>query len=193
MVPGLVSDVMISNLFTMSISGKYDPRQLFKGSYIIPSQEIRELRARLILEEALETINALGFDVLVEEQGNYGTMPVDMKEVSFGSTNQPHLEDIIDGCCDLEYVTKGTLVACGVPDIPHLQEVCRANNAKFPKGQAIVNENGKFQKPKGWIPPLHSKARLRVESVQKANKNLTLEEIAKRVVENQMFTQGDGE
>ena len=65
------------------------------------------------------------------------------------------MEAIIDGCCDTIYVATGTLAVCGVPDLPHLDEVCRANNAKFPGGQGVCNTYGKYTKPEGWVPPNH--------------------------------------
>ena len=44
----------------------------------------------------------------------------------------------------------------GVPENIHEEEVCRANNDKFPGGVAILREDGKFLKPEGWCGPDHA-------------------------------------
>lgn len=93
---------------------------------IIPPLEIRKLRAKLILEEALETINALGFRLICERKlttlgltrEDYNSMfqlvswqmDLDLNRLSI---IEPNLIDIIDGCEDLKVVIEGTLVACG--------------------------------------------------------------------------------
>jgi hypothetical protein len=107
----------------------------------VPNEETRRLRAQLILEEALETVNALGFNVevgdLVKTNSSYSS------------------EGVVDGCCDLVVVTLGTLCAFGVEDLPHFCEVSDCNDAKFADG-VIKDENGKVVKPEGWTGPDHS-------------------------------------
>lgn len=161
----MVSDCMRSNLYTMGITSKLDPRQGIPSTRRIPPADTRKLRARLILEEALETCAALGVKVFVGKgESIYDIDGVDDVRLDV----DPHfhdcrsddeldrkLEAIVDGCCDTIYVATGTMAACGVPDLPHLAEVNRANNAKFPGGAAITDASGKFQKPEGWQPPRH--------------------------------------
>lgn len=84
----------------------------------IPNVEIRRLRAKLILEEALETIHALGFEP---------DLIFDKMDERFN----PNLEQIVDGCCDLRVVTTGTLSACGVSDIRPQELVDENNLEKF--------------------------------------------------------------
>lgn len=152
----LISQVAMSNLFTMGVVAEADPRRAIPADYEIPNQQTRELRARLILEEALESIHALGFDVKIERGPISSHINIETIDVlSFVSNRTPDLEGIIDGCCDTIYVATGTLCAIGAPDIPHMNEVCKANDAKFPDCKAILNEHGKFQKPAGWKPPDH--------------------------------------
>lgn len=52
----------------------------------------------------------------------------------------------------------GTLNALSIPDIPHMQEVCKANEAKFPDGKGVPHPTipGKYGKPEGWTPPNHA-------------------------------------
>jgi predicted HAD superfamily Cof-like phosphohydrolase len=147
------SPVAISNLYTMTATGMVRPEMSLPERVGIPSEEVRLLRARLILEEAIETIRGLGFTI--------ETVSADIKriesldDVYFELDQEPVLEQIIDGCNDLIYVAVGTMLACGVADVAHDREVCRANDEKFPGGVAEVNKYGKFQKPFGWRGPDH--------------------------------------
>ena len=118
----------------------------------IPSLEIRKLRAKLHLEEALELIIALGITDIVD---SYGCV-YDLEElleyingdVEFVSNKEPSLVAIADGCVDSRVVENGTLVACGlvnkkyVEDLdvnknltrgydPLFNEVMRSNNSKM--------------------------------------------------------------
>lgn len=145
----------LSNLFTMTATGEVKPEVALPEVPSIPPIGVRMLRARLILEESLETINALGFKIKLNHVSSSNEIRdmSDCKLVSHG--DPPDLEGIIDGCCDVIYVATGTLLACGVPDVPHLELVSHKNNAKFPGGVATLNEYGKFQKPSGWEAPDH--------------------------------------
>jgi len=162
-----ITQTMVSNLLTMSICSGHDKRQKVGDPYTIPDEETRRLRAQLILEEALETIYALGMGVVSDFNG-LSIMPSD---------DDPDLEKIIDGCCDLNYVLTGTLVSCGVPDSPHYDEVNKCNLAKFPNAVATFNESGKYQKPNGWVGPDHAKVQ---EAVVNAKlKSASLQDLAK--------------
>ena len=114
---------------------------------IIPSLEVRKLRAKLILEEALETIHALGLAPFnswlkhLEYSSN-------VKHLDFREINNPNLVAIADGCEDLKVVTEGTLIACGLvmkdDDLfpfrfdPLFMEVMNSNNSKMWTGDEIV-------------------------------------------------------
>lgn len=107
------------------------------------------LRARLIMEEAVETVAALGFDVeaRIYDISNHGNDTVFKKY--YGKLD---LLDFIDGLCDLTYVTMGGAVNADVNIERHFEEVHRANMLKLtgPK-----REDGKQLKPEGWLPPDH--------------------------------------
>lgn len=116
----------------------------------IPSFESRKLRAKLILEEALETVEALGFDVRAFDDGCS----------DFVDTNKfglcPHGRDvnlvaIADGCADLKVVTVGTEIACGIYGKPIFEEVMRSNMTKFKDGS--VRDDGKIMKGPHYSPP----------------------------------------
>lgn len=81
----------------------------------IPSLEVRRLRAKLILEEALETINALGLVVYQTNRSGLTRFPLFLDMIDFEHDEvNPNLQEILDGCEDLKVVTEGTLVACGL-------------------------------------------------------------------------------
>ncbi len=111
----------------------------------MPTEGTRKLRAALILEECLETIEALGYRIVLKD-GSPALTPVPYNS-SFS------LEKIIDGCCDVQVVTTGTLSACGVPDMPFLIEVDRNNMDKVEHPCRNYDTNGKLLKPKGHSPP----------------------------------------
>jgi len=90
---------------------------------IIPDKEIRLLRAKLILEEALETIDALGVNICLiniskeDYKDNYSYIKfhdIEFEAMPVGAININSLKDIADGCEDLKVVTEGTLIACGL-------------------------------------------------------------------------------
>lgn len=113
-----------------------------KSYATIPSQEIRKLRASSIMEEAMETCQALGFDTVIYPDGKVEVVP----------HGEPNLVEIVDGCCDIAVVTTGTLIACGVPDVFVQDMVNQSNLAKFAEGHSF-REDGKLIKPANWKKP----------------------------------------
>ena len=111
-----------------------------------PDEHTRILRARLILEEALETIEALGIGVNVKGQA------LTFQSCGFEADGAVDLEGVVDGCADISVVTIGTLVAFGVDDEPVLAEVDAANLRKFGPG-GYTRSDGKWVKPPDWEPP----------------------------------------
>lgn len=116
----------------------------------LPDAETRRLRAKLILEEALETITALGFDVEVGQTIARQTVALD--DYRLKPNGMENLSQIVDGCADVSVVTIGTMIACGVPDEPVLRLVDENNLAKFGPG-GYRRDDGKWVKPHGHRPP----------------------------------------
>lgn len=127
----------------------------------IPDEKTRILRARLMLEEVLETIqDGLGLDVVVmgmdpdkvrEEYGSF-TLPhgiIQKGELIFRPARPVNLVEVADGCADTKVVTTGTLIAFGIPD-DELQDI--VDDSNLAKGN-VKDEHGKIQKPPGWQPP----------------------------------------
>lgn len=117
-----------------------------------PAIRDAELRAKLIMEEAVETIAALGFHAegIINSDESIQIGGHDLGY--FYRAPRPSLPDAIDGICDLTYVALGTAVAAGIDLDPHWQEVQRANMAKLGGG---MRADGKALKPVGWEPPDH--------------------------------------
>jgi predicted HAD superfamily Cof-like phosphohydrolase len=133
----------------------------------LPAETTRLLRAKLILEEAIETINSLGFSIDIpftsrdldgtDSQTIYGgtigeIIDVGIDEINLVPRFEPDLVEIVDGCADISVVTVGTLIACGVGDKPILEEVDANNMKKFGEGHAI-REDGKLVKPANHVKP----------------------------------------
>jgi predicted HAD superfamily Cof-like phosphohydrolase len=117
---------------------------------ITPTLSMREFRARLILEEALETITrGLGVTVLL----NPGATTLShVNEITLKANLPFNIIETVDGCADISVVTIGTLCAIGVKDDPILREVDLANLRKFGPG-ACRRADGKWMKPMDWKPP----------------------------------------
>jgi len=113
----------------------------------VPSHEVRVLRARLILEEALETVKALGFRLYTKAGRSY----LSFGDFQFSPEVDPNLVEIADGCADISVVAYGTLSACGIADQSLILEVDKNNLEKLEKG--TVDEHGKLTKPKDHQPP----------------------------------------
>lgn len=119
--------------------------QVVEQKPIMADAKIRLLRAKLILEEALETVHALGFIACCG-----GTWML-KNQVELVPCAVPDMVEIVDGCCDLSVVTIGTLSAFGVKDEPVLRLVDENNLEKITKGKKRAD--GKWLKPKGHKPP----------------------------------------
>ena len=110
----------------------------------IPDSKVLELRARLIMEECLETVRAMGFDVYT------GAQKID--KVWFRKEAGCDLIEVADGCADISVVTIGTLSAFGIKDQKLLEEVDAHNLSKFGPG-GYKDEGGKWIKPKDLKKP----------------------------------------
>lgn len=115
-------------------------RQTIGKSLRTPSPEERILRAKLIYEEALETIEALGIDFVL---GKF----IDAGEENYNP------EKVLDGACDLAVVTNGTLISCGLQYVfPEALERVDQNNLTKVGPGAVWREDGKMLKPPGYKP-----------------------------------------
>ncbi len=112
----------------------------------VPALREAKLRARLIAEEAAETIVGLVGDteatLILTEFARASHMP---------PREEPDLVEAVDGLCDLLYVVYGTAEAIGVDLEPFFERVHASNMRKQNK---LINEHGKRgHKPPGWVDP----------------------------------------
>lgn len=107
-----------------------------------------ELRAKLILEEAIETVEAMGFEVSVGTEGSPSAHQ--SGRVTIRQIRDPDWPEVVDGLCDLIYVTLGVAVEAGFRLNPFFAEVHRSNMTKV---GGPVREDGKVLKPDTWKPP----------------------------------------
>lgn len=104
-----------------------------------------ELRAKLILEEAIETaVGILGSVAVTELLRN------EIFEFAKVPPKEPNLVEAADGMCDLSYVNFGTAVEMGIDLQRVFNEVHRSNMAKV---GGATRSDGKTMKPAGWTPP----------------------------------------
>lgn len=125
------------------------------GVDVFSRPEGREMRARLIMEEAVETAAALGFDVTaVIRPGDPldPYYPDNIVEDFHKSYTEPDFPDFIDGVCDTIYVVLGGVVTAGIDLERHWNAVHRANMQKM---LGPIRADGKQLKPEGWEPPDH--------------------------------------
>ncbi len=132
-------------------------QQEVPSSPVLPDAKTRELRAKLILEEALETVRELGFDLVVSNMHDDETADITEKTILHEKTKltpngRENLDGIADGCADIIVVTTGTLSACGIADDSLQREVDVNNLEKFGPGH-WWREDGKLMKPKHHKPP----------------------------------------
>lgn len=131
--------------------------QRLPKSPTVPDEHVRLLRARLILEEAHELIDALGFGVFTSTNScSTGSAtwaclhPTEMRLRPV--SNNVQLAEIAKESADLSVVTVGTLSACGINDRAVLRAVDSNNLAKFGPG-GYSDEHGKWCKPPGHHKP----------------------------------------
>lgn len=105
------------------------------------SDKLRVLRARLIMEECLETVvDGLGVEVTDRCGGAINFAGLGF-EALLGKFN---MTEFADGCADVSVVTIGSLSAFGIKDAPLLREVDANNQAKIDNGK--TDAHGKFVK-----------------------------------------------
>lgn len=115
----------------------------------VPTLATRILRSKLILEEALEQIEAMGVQLELNTFTG-GAFRPDALEYKEGESVD--LAKVADGCLDQIYVTCGAALAFGI-SLDHSWDLVQAANmAKFGPG-SYKRPDGKVQKPPGWIAP----------------------------------------
>lgn len=136
--------------FTMRAAG-----QMVRDEPGVPTPDERKLRVALILEEVFEFADAMSVSLY-----DFTGMRIDFDSIEIEADLPPYDVDwlkAVDACCDIQYVNSGSFACLGADDVEHVREVNKCNRAKFPDGQAIVDESGKYLKPDGWVGPNHER------------------------------------
>lgn len=106
----------------------------------IPDKQTRSLRVRLLLEEVLEFAESIGIEIT----GKYFDGDLCLEDLFFDDLEYVDLTGVADALADINYVSYGAAVACGLDLEPIEQAVHDNNMTKFIDGW--VDENGKFRK-----------------------------------------------
>lgn len=119
----------------------------------VPDDKLRETCARLILEEALEAIGALGFTIFHDRgldivdiysfKGGYTKLVGDV----LATEDTERLVNIAHECADLRVVATFTMAVSGISDESVQNAVDEANLAKFGPGGYKDATTGKWIKP----------------------------------------------
>jgi predicted HAD superfamily Cof-like phosphohydrolase len=94
----------------------------------IPNADVRRLCARLILEEALETVNAMGIQASLTAN-SHGMLRIE--DIYFKDTGEVDQKEVGNGLADTEFVLHWGANQFGLDHQPFFDEVCRSNETKF--------------------------------------------------------------
>lgn len=102
----------------------------------MPSLEVRKLRAKLIMEEALELIThglCIGMEIKSRPDGDYINIgDLEIEDIEFNQYGHGDLTLIADGLADLHYVAYcGTALACGLDMEPIFESIHLSNMTKL--------------------------------------------------------------
>lgn len=115
---------------------------------VMPPDDVRLLRVKLIIEEALELAAAYGVKVTVMGDVTHFHLEEPANEIP----EIDRLTDAYDAVLDLKVVVVGTGIAQGTQLAEGWDAVHASNMAKFGPG-GYRRPDGKWMKPPGWQKP----------------------------------------
>lgn len=120
-----------------------------------------ELRVRLVVEEAVEFANAMGFNVVAPGGAIVGKKSFEAVATGAGID----LVESADALGDLIVVVKGSAHTLGIDIDSTVVAIHGTNMAKMDPttGKPIRDARGKVTKPEGWVPPTEAITALLVE------------------------------
>lgn len=109
------------------------------------------LRLALILEEAFELADALGFSTYdIKDSADYMLNTIGPRVYD----KEVDIVAVADALGDLEYVVNGAALEMGIPLPEVVAEIHRSNMTKLgPEGKPIYREDGKILKGENYEPP----------------------------------------
>ncbi len=111
----------------------------------IPSDDVVRLRARLVVEECFEMLEAM----FPESRPWFDEMRDEVFGMIRNSKPRVDLVELADALGDLDYVVEGARADCGLDGVP-IADVIHASNLAKTGGPVV---DGKIKKPEGWSPP----------------------------------------
>lgn len=162
-------------------------KQTVPNTPTTPDESVRILRAKLILEEALEAVEALGIIV--------NTDYIHIRRDNLGFTAIPgaqlDLSEIAKECCDISVVTIGTLSACGIKDLIPQQLVDENNLGKFGPGHSY-RPDGKLVKPPNYPKPdIKNEINRQKDNANQTENTLNLKTLTDAIQELKPLLNGD--
>ena len=127
----------------------------------IPDWE-RVLRAKLVLSEAIEFVEAMGCQVVYrDDTDGVESFCTGVGKQIFALDNSHASLDLVeaaDACADLRYVVIGSEITLGIPGDAVFDEVHRSNMSKFVKRDdggfdVLFDADRKVVKPPTYSPP----------------------------------------
>lgn len=122
----------------------------------IPTEEVLNLRLRLLVEEVCEFAWACGYMI---GEADPDKEPADKLGKEYGielrriGHKKPDYEGMVDAAADIAFVNIGNMLSLGAGDIDLMNNVCDANLRKFEGDWSI--KDGKLVKPSDWTPPVY--------------------------------------
>ena len=114
---------------------------------VVPSDERLLARAKLLMEEAMEFIEAAGITLSF-----LGAHNIEFDDLEFIKSAPADLVGMADGLADTMVICAGGMAICGIADLPLLREVNDNNLLKLDTGYFDA-ERGKFIKAKNHPKP----------------------------------------
>lgn len=115
----------------------------------VGTAEMRILRAKLLLEEVLEFIEASGLLWIHNPDS-----PVLDIDIISEPTSEPDIVEMADALGDIRYVTDGANLVFGFPQNAILNEIHASNMSKLGEdGKPIYREDGKVMKGPKYFKP----------------------------------------
>lgn len=120
---------------------------------VVPSDERLLARAKLLMEEAMEFVEAAGIRLAVTvkpasamlAEKYHSLQQVNFEDLTFEKMKPGDLVGMADGLADTMVICAGGMAICGIADLPLLREVNDNNLLKLATGHFDA-ERGKFIK-----------------------------------------------
>ena len=118
----------------------------------VPSNARLIARAKLLMEETLEFIEAAGIELQIQSSMMLNPAPLRFEHLQFVKIKPADMIEMADGLADVAVITAGGMAICGIADLPLLREVDDNNLLKLSTGH-FDDKSGKFIKAKNHPKP----------------------------------------